>query len=485
MRKPIFFLLLLVLTTPIVSAQQFDLVLEGGRVLDPETGLDAVRNVGIRDGKIVRISSEALSGRRVIRAGGLVVAPGFIDLHQHGQDLASQRVKALDGVTMALELEIGVPDVAQFLKAKESHSLIHYGTSASHVAARALVFGAPLAEGAILLKSGPATDQPATPEQIQGMRERLRAELDAGALAIGMGIQYTPGVTRSEVIEMFRLAAGRRLPVYTHVRSAGHAEPGSSVESIGEVIGAAAVTGASLHIVHINGTCHRDALECLAMVEGARARGLDVTTEAYPYIAGMTAINSALFNPGWQKKFEIGYSDLMLPDTGERLTRERFDELHNSSATHWVLIFSNTQEMVDKVIPHPLVMIASDGIESHPRNSGTYSRVLAQYVREKGTITLMDAVRKMSLMPAERLERSTPAARKKGRLQESADADIVVFDAATIGDRSTFRKPMEPSVGVRYLIVGGTLVVDEGAIVPDVFPGRALPGPGKRSPSRD
>jgi N-acyl-D-aspartate/D-glutamate deacylase len=483
--KLIFSFLILALSTTVVSAQQYDLVLDGGRAMDPETGLDAVRNVGIRDGKIVRISSEALSGRRVIHAGGLVVAPGFIDLHQHAQDLASQRVKALDGVTMALELEIGAPDVAQFLKAKEGHSLIHYGTSASHVAARSLVFGAPLPDGEILPRSGPATDQPATPEQIQAMQQRLRAELDAGALAVGMGIQYTPGATRLEVIDMFRLAAERRLPVYTHVRNSGHTEPGSSIESVSEVIGAAAVTGASLHIVHINSTCLRDVLECLSMVEGARARGLDVTTEAYPYIAGMTSISSALFNPGWQNKIGAGYGDLMLPETGERLTKERFDELHSSSTTHWVVIFNNTQEMVDKVIPHPLVMIASDGLESHPRNAGTYSRVLAQYVREKGTVTLMDALRKMSLMPAEMLERSTPAARQKGRLQEGADADIVVFDAATISDRSTFEKPMEPSVGVRYLVVGGTVVVDEGKIVPDVFPGRALLGPGKHSTSRD
>jgi N-acyl-D-aspartate/D-glutamate deacylase len=448
--------------------------------MDPETGLDAVRNVGIRDGKIVRISSEALSGRRVIHARGLVVAPGFIDLHQHGQELESQRVKALDGVTTALELEIGAPDVAQFLKAKDGHSLIHYGTSASHVAARALVFGAPLPPGEILPKSGTATDQPATTEQVMRIQDRLRAELDAGGLAIGMGIQYTPGATRLEVIDMFRLAAERSLPVYTHMRSAGHIEPGSAIESTSEVIGAAAVTGASLHIVHINSTCARDAMECLAMIEGARARGLDVTTEAYPYIAGMTFINSAVFNPGWREKMGIDYSDLVLPNTGEHLTKERFDELHNSNTPQTVLIFSNTQEMVDKVIPHPLVMIASDGIPGHPRNAGTYSRVLAQYVREKGTITLMDALRKMSLMPAEMLERSTPAARQKGRLQEGADADIVVFDAATIADRSTFAKPMEPSVGVRYLVVSGTIVVDEGKIVPDVFPGRALLGAGKR-----
>lgn len=485
MRKLISSLVLLALATTIVSAQQYDLVLEGGRVMDPETGLDAVRNVGVRDGKIARISSEALSGRRVVHAGGLVVAPGFIDLHQHGQDPASQRVKALDGVTTALELEIGVPDVAKFLNAKESRSLIHYGTSASHAAARALVFGAPLPSGDILPKSGPATDQPATPEQIESMRAHLRQELDSGGLAVGMGIQYTPGATRLEVIDMFRLAADRRLPVYTHMRSAGRAEPGSAIEATSEVIAAAAITGASLHIVHINSTCARDAMECLALIEGARARGLDVTTEAYPYTAGMTLINSALFNPGWREKFGIGYGDLVLPDTGEHLTQERFDELHNSSTAQLVLVFSNTQEMVDQVIPHPLVMIASDGEQGHPRNAGTYSRVLAHYVREKGTITLMDALRKMSLMPAEVLERSTPVARQKGRLQEGADADIVVFEAGTISDRSTFEKPMEPSVGVGYLVVGGTIVVDHGKIVPNVFPGRPLLGPGKRSALHD
>jgi N-acyl-D-aspartate/D-glutamate deacylase len=263
------------------------------------------------------------------------------------------------------------------------------------------------------------------------------------------------------------------------MRSAGRVEPGSAIEATSEVIGAAAITGASLHIVHINSTCARDAMECLAMVEGARAHGLDVTTEAYPYTAGMTFINSALFNTGWREKFGIDYSDLVLPTTGEHLTKERFDELHNSSMPQLVLVFSNTQEMVDKVIPHPLVMIASDGMQGHPRNAGTYSRVLAQYVREKGTITLMDALRKMTLMPAEMLERSTPSARQKGRLQEGADADIVVFDAATISDRSTFAKPMEPSVGVRYLLVGGTIVVDEGKVVPGIFPGRALLGAGK------
>jgi Amidohydrolase family len=477
MRKLIFFLFLLALSNNSAFAQQYDLVLEGGRVMDPETGLDAKRNVGIRDGKIFSISSEALSGRRVIHAAGLVVAPGFIDLHQHAQGIESQRVKALDGVTTALELEIGAPDVAEFLKTKEGKSLIHYGTSASHVAARARAFGTALPPGEILPKSGPATERSATAEQIKKIGDRLRAELDAGGLAVGMGIQYTPGATRLEVIDMFRLAAQRRVPVYTHVRSSGGVDPGSSIEAVSEVIAASAITGAPLHIVHINSSCLREAPECLSMVEGARARGLDVTTEAYPYIAGMTFINSAVFNPGWQEmQGGISYDDLVLPNTGEHLTKKRFDELHNSSTPQTVLIFSNSQEVLDKVIPHQLVMIASDGLEGHPRNAGTFSRVLAQYVREKGTMTLMEALRKMSLMPAEMLERSTPAARHKGRLQEGADADIVVFDPATIGDHATFQKPMEPSVGVHYLLVAGTVVVDDRKIVSGVYPGRALLG---------
>jgi hypothetical protein len=263
------------------------------------------------------------------------------------------------------------------------------------------------------------------------------------------------------------------------MRSAGRVEPGSAIQSVEEVIGAAAITGAPLHVVHINSTCLRDTLECISLIAGARARGLDVTTEAYPYIAGMTAINSAVFNPGWREKLGIDYSNLVLPDTGEHLTKERFDELHNSSKSQWVLIFANTQEMIDATIPNPLIMIASDGAEGHPRNAGTYARVIAQYVREKKTLTLMEAMNKMTLMPAQMLERSTPAAKRKGRLQEGADADIVIFDPQTIADRSTFAKPMELSVGVHYLLVAGTPVIDEEKLVENAFPGQALVGPGK------
>ncbi len=456
----------LLLLAAAAAPERYDVVLRGGRVMDPETGLDAVRDVGIRGDVIARISAEPLAGARVLDARGLVVAPGFIDLHQHQQDAAAYRLKALDGVTTALELEIGVPDVARFLQERAGRSLIHHGAAASHPAARVAVLGAPLPAGAVV--------PPAGPEQVARIRDTLRAELLAGGLGIGMGIAYTPGATRSEVIETFRLASEQRVPVFTHVRSSGRVEPGSSIEAVAEVIAAAAVTGASLHVVHINSSGARDALECLALVEGARARGLDVTTEAYPYGAGMTAINSAIFNPGWREKMGLDYADLELPDSGERLTRERFETLHAAPEPRLVLVHVNPDAIVDAVIRHPLVMIASDGLGPHPRNAGTYARVFARYVRAQQSLTLMDALRKMTLLPARRLETATAAARRKGRLQEGADADVVVFDAASIADRATYRSPAEPSVGVRFLLVAGTLVVDGGGVVDGVAPGRGL-----------
>jgi N-acyl-D-aspartate/D-glutamate deacylase len=463
-----------------LTAERYDVVVRGGRVMDPESGLDAVRDIGIRDGRIARISEASLDGGRVLDARGLVVAPGFIDLHQHGQSGENDRLKIQDGVTTALELEIGVSDVARFLQERAGKALLNFGTAASHPAARVATLGAPIAAGAVLPLAGPATDRPVTAEEQATISGRLRAELDAGGLGVGMGINYVPGATRLEVIEAFRVAAERRRPVFVHVRSAGQIEPGSSVESVGEVIAAAAVTGAPLHIVHINSVGLKDVAECLRMVEGARARGLDVTAEGYPYIAGMTAVNSALFNPGWREKLGLDYKDLQDVQTGERLTEASFARLRAQKEERTVLLFQNTDERVDSVIRHPLVMIASDGYmkdgKGHPRTAGTYARILRRYVREQRSLTLMEALRKMSLMPAQRLEAATPAGRTKGRVQEGADADLVAFDPATVSDRATWEKPAEPSVGMRFVLVGGTPVVDAGALVPNVFPGRALVG---------
>jgi N-acyl-D-aspartate/D-glutamate deacylase len=456
------------------SAQdRYDLVIHNGRVLDPETSMDAIRDVGIRGNQIAAVSEQPLAGARVIDATGLVVAPGFIDLHEHDQTPSGYQMKAMDGVTTALELEIGPPDVLKFLNERRGKALINFGTVASHPWARSIVFGKQAAQGELIPPAGPVTNAAATPQQIQRMQQRIRDEIAAGGLGVGMGIQYTPGATGWEVIETFRVAAERAMPVFVHPR-------GDHVDSIGEVIAASAVTGAPLHICHINSDCLRDAPECLNMVAGARARGLDVTTEAYPYIAGMTQINSALFNPGWQEKFGMNYSDLMIPSTGERLTKARFEQLHASPQPQLIVMFNNTQPVVDTIIENPLVMIASDGAPGHPRNAGSFGHVVARYTRERRSLSLMDTMRKMSYMAAVRLERSTPEARKKGRVQVGADADLVVFDPAGFRDQSTFEKPDVPSIGMRYVLVNGTVVIDTGNIVPGATPGRPLLGSGAR-----
>jgi len=462
------------------TSRGLDLVLAGGRVIDPETGLDAVRNVGVTGDTITQVSSERLEGTRTIDVRGLVVAPGFIDLHQHAQNPDGYRLMALDGVTAALELELGVPDLQRFIDARRGASPIHFGATAGHLAARVRAWDLPLPvsilgpEAGIIPQSGPVTNEPATAERLDRILASLRDQIEAGALGVGMGLEYSPGATRHEVIEIFKLAASYGTPVFVHLRSAGRIEPGSSVESVSEVIGAAAISGAALHIVHVNSGCLGDSPECLSMMAGARARGLDVTTEAYPYTAGMTLINSAHFNPGWRERRSLDYGDVELPATGERLTRERFEALHADPEPHTVLIHMNPDEVVDAVIADPSVIIASDGVKDHPRGAGTHARVLARYVREQRTITLMDAIRRMSLMPAQRLEKALPEAKRLGRLQQGAQADIVVFDPDSVRDRATFRASTEASAGVRYLVVAGTIVVDDGRIVEGAVPGRAL-----------
>lgn len=469
---------LLVALSLTLGARQpaFDLVIRGGRVIDPESNLDAVRDVGITGGRIAAVSAGPLSGRETLEAGGLVVSPGFIDLHTHVNDAATYRLAAQDGVTTALDMEIGVSDVRGFYETRRGKTPINFGTAASHPWARVIAFGESLAPG-IVPASGRAMQTVAGAAERQAMRREIERGLDQGAIGIGMGLVYTPGATRSEVIEIFRVAAAHGVPVFVHVRSSGRLEPGSSVESVAEVIAAAAITGAPLHIVHINSSCMGDSPECLQMIAGARARGLDVTVEGYPYGAGMTDLKSAVFNPGWQQKIGVTEHDVAIPETDERLTPETFARYREQPGPRLVLIYTNPDAVVDAVITDPLTMVASDAVmqngQGHPRAAGTFARILARYVREQRALTLLEAVRKMTLMPARRLEGAAASARRKGRVQVGADGDLAIFDPATVSDRATYATPTEPSVGFRYVLVNGILVVRDGRLL-EATPGVAI-----------
>jgi N-acyl-D-aspartate/D-glutamate deacylase len=449
-----------------LAQQDYDLVIQNGRVIDPETSLDATRTIGIRAGKIVAISEIPLTGREQIDAGGLVVAPGFIDLHSHGQTDETYRCQVLDGVTTAFELEVGTGDVDRWYREREPGRLINYGVSIGHIPVRMAVLHDP----STFLPSGDAAHKVASPSEIAEMGRRIDEGFRQGAVSMGLGPSYTAAATPWEILEMFRVAGRHHASVHVHIRG--------GMAGLEEVIAGAALTGAALHIVHINSSGLAQTREMLQVVSEAQARGLDVTTEAYPYSAGMTEIQSANYD-GWEQWPNERFAALEWPKTGERLTRETFVKYRKTGGP--VIGHSNTDEMVAVAINSPLTAIASDaymldGI-GHPRTTGTYSRVLGHYVRELHSLSLIDALRKMTLMPARRLEARVPAMKDKGRIRIGADADLTVFDAARVIDRSTYREPTLPADGIKYVIVNGVPVVRAGALLKGVAPGTAVRAP--------
>jgi len=462
-----------------LSAQQYDIVIANGRVMDPESGLDAVRHVGIRSGRVEAISARPLNGKTVIEAKGKVVAPGFIDLHAHGQTNEANEFQMHDGVTTALELEVGVANVEAYLKAREKNALINYGATASHGAMRTTVMPkfASLAAEAQKVAWGwseimmPGRYLPLSdPEQYTQLAATMERGLRAGGLGIGMAHQYYPGASREEIFRVFQMAARWRMPIFTHVRS-------MEVEAMQEVIANAATTGASLHIVHVNSMSLGAIPVVLEMIDSARKRGLDITTEAYPYTAASTHIESTIFDDGWQKRLGISFGDIQWVETGERLTAENFAARRKQGG--YVIMHLMKPEWIAKAMATPFVMIGSDGMPyapgAHPRSAGTFSRVLGKYVREEKVLSLMDGLRKMTIDPARRLEAVAPAMKRKGRLKVGADADITVFDAAEILDQATFEKLIF-SKGIEQVLVNGVAVVRDGKTVTGVMPGQAVLG---------
>ncbi len=460
-------------SAPIFAQGNYDVVIVNGRVMDPESGLDAVRNVGILAGKIRAISRGPLVGKTIIDAKNLVVAPGFIDLHQHGQDAENDKVKAADGVTTSLELEVGVADVDSWYDARGKNALINFGASVGHIPVRMAVMHDPGG----LLPSGDAAHRQATATELDQIQAGIEKGLHRGALAVGLGPAYTAAATNWEIYEVFQIAARYGASIHVHIRGSTPAEEGN-LTGFQEVLSDAVATGAPLHIVHIQSTGGSNVVHELDMIRGVRARGLDVTTEAYPYDHGMTELHSALFD-NKENAPDSYFASLLWPETGEHLTRESF--LRYRKTNGLAILPTTTPEMVRAAIADPLTMIASDGIliagKGHPRTAGTYARVLGEYVREEKALLLMDALRKMTLMPAKRLEKHAPVFRDKGRIRIGADADITVFDPSKVLDKATYEQPMQYSEGIQFVFVNGTLVVKDGKLVDGVFPGRPLRAP--------
>ena len=492
------------------SATAYDIVIQNGRVIDPETGLDAIRYLAVDGDRIAAISESPLEGDLVIDASGLVVAPGFIDLHVHAQNVGDYRMVAIQGVTTALELESGVLPIGEWYENQARKNLpINYGASVGWTFARIAAFsGKPPVATVEYFQDAQAQDDwklEIADEQKSGqILAAIEQGLREGGLGIGVNAGYAPGYGQKEYFALADLAADYGVATYTHVRYLGTQQPGGAFEAIKELIANAALTGARMHICHVNSNSVRDIHAVLDLVERARARGIDVTVEAYPYGAANTVIGAAMFTgENWQQRLQTSAQSFQLGS--ERLTEAELEDYQaNAPGTFvsWHFLDEDVPAdlaLVDASVTHPDVIIASDAVFwsyidengvvmnyegdawplpenafSHPRSAGAFAKILRSYVRERGLMTLDEAVRKMTLMPAQVLEDFVPQMKRKGRLQVGMDADIVVFDPETIADRATFADSNQAAVGVQTVLVNGGFVVRDGYLVLNADHGRPI-----------
>lgn len=479
-------------------ASSYDLVINHGHVIDPESGLSDVRHLGINRGSIDTISESPLEGEHVIDAKGLIVAPGFIDLHAHGMEIGDLRMQAMQGVTTALELESGVLPISDWYKSQENKAMpINYGAAAAWTFARAAVFleNEPQATIEYFQQAQAFTNwmqDLAEDEQLNRILALVQQGLDDGALGIGVNAGYAPGHGRKEFYEIAKLGADNDVGTFVHTRYASVYERKSSFEAAQELIANAMILNSRIHLHHVNSTSLSDIKAILELLDNARENGSPVTVGAYPYGAASTVIGAAMFrSPNWQERMQTSYEAFQLGL--DRMDEDSFKETQATEPGTFVVWHFLDEEndrglaLLDASVTHPHVLIESDAMPwmyhddgaietytgdewplpdyvfSHPRSAGAFAKVLRSYVRERQLMTLEEAIRKMSLMPAEVMD-FVPQMRRKGRLQVGMDADIVVFDADTIADKTSFVTPNKPAVGVNTLIVNGELVVEDGEL---------------------
>ena len=484
----------------------YDVVLTGGRVIDPESGLDAVRNIGISGGTVQTITGEPITGTATVDVTGLVVSPGFIDLHSHCHDVAGQRLQALDGVTTALELEAGVfPVEPAYRRAQAEGRPVNFGFATSWAVARMHVLAGAPATGDLdaffTHIAHPEWQRAAAQPDVDRILGHLEADLAHGALGIGIVVGYAPRVDPSEYLAVAALAARHGMPTYTHARELVELDPDTPIDGAEEIVRAAGETGAHMHYCHLNSTSLRQVDRVHQMVERVLREGSRVTTEAYPYGAGMTGIGAAFLAPELLHRRGLTPHSIGHLATGRRMTDA--DELNrvrqqDPGGLAFVHFFDEDDpeqfQFVQRAMTFPGAAVASDGISplwrttprdpmlwplpadvvSHPRTAGTYGRTFRVLVREQRQFSLTEAIRRCSLVPAQVVETSAPAMRRKGRLQPGCDADITVFDPAVVSDRATYAETTRPSVGFQHVLVGGEFIVRDGALRTDALPGRAV-----------
>ena len=490
-------------------AKDYDLVILNGRVMDPESGLDEVRNVGIKDGKIAKITKKKISGKQTIDAKDHVVAPGFIDMHHHNVVSAfGQKLALRDGVTTPMEIELGVMPVDMWYERWEGKAQTNYGASASVAGAREMMLhpkyktidGATVSDlelGSLVSFDMAWSTKVATEDQVEKILGLVEEGLKQGSIGVGYVPGYmVAGVRTEEGIGAQRLAGKYGRFVGMHGRFSSQMPPTDGLMGTNEQLGSVAAYGGGLVVQHMTAQALATTPQALALIDAAYAKGQQVIAEIYPYTYGATIVAADYLHPdNYQRNMGHDYGDIVEMSNMKPLTKESYEKLVKTAPDTDVTFENALKKDVYTALKHPTSVIGSDAfpyllksdgsyvqdwdtpydaVNGHPRGAGTHALIL-QLSREENLIPLMLAISKMSYMIANFMEdNGVPQMAHKGRIQKGADADITIFDPKTVKQNATPSNGGLPSTGIPYVVVNGTIVVKDSKVLKGVYPGKPI-----------